>query len=178
MKFFAGFVTAIIIIVIAAVLVAWTYNVSASVPDTAAEFEILHSIMQNSVRMHAGTEEERETWSEEEIRKGFKDYDEMCIICHSAPGKERRPISKGMRPQPPNLAETSKQWSSAQLFWIVKNGVKMTGMPAFGSTHTDEQIWNIVGFVRRLPQISPNEFRTMEAKYGSTGEHEEERHHQ
>jgi mono/diheme cytochrome c family protein len=177
MRFFAGFVTAIIIMIVAAALVAWTYDVAASVPDTAIEFEVLHFIMRNSVQMRAGTEE-RETWREEDVRKGFKDYDEMCIICHSAPSKERRPISKGMRPQPPNLAETSKQWTNAQLFWIIKNGVKMTGMPAFGPTHSDEQIWNIVGFVRRLPQISPRDFRAMESKFGSAGEHEEEGHHQ
>ena len=112
MKFFAGFVTAIIIMVVAAALVSWTYDVAASVPDTAIEFEVLHSIMRNSVQMRAGTEE-REPWSEEDVRKGFKDYDEMCVICHSAPGKERGPISKGMRPQPPNLAETSKKWTNA-----------------------------------------------------------------
>jgi mono/diheme cytochrome c family protein len=177
MKFFAGIVTAIIIMAGAAALLAWTYDVAASVPETAVEFEILHSIMRNSVQMRAGTEE-RKTWSEQDVSNGFKDYDEMCIICHSAPGKERRPISKGMRPQPPNLAETSKQWTNAQLFWLIKNGVKMTGMPAFGSTHSDEQIWNIVGFVRRLPQISPNDFRAMESKFGSAGEHEEDGHHQ
>jgi mono/diheme cytochrome c family protein len=147
-------VTAIIIMVVAAALVAWTYDVEASVPDTAIEFEVLHSIMRNSVQMRAGTVE-RETWSEEDVRNGFKDYDEMCIICHSAPGKERRPISKGMRPQPPDLAKPPKQWTNAQLFWIIKNGVKMTGMPAFGSTHSDEQIWNIVGFVRRLRKFHP-----------------------
>jgi mono/diheme cytochrome c family protein len=56
--------------------------------------------------------------------------------------------------------------------------VKMTGMPAFGSTHSDEQIRNIVGFVRRLPQISPTDFRAMESKFGSAGAHEEEGHHQ
>jgi mono/diheme cytochrome c family protein len=177
MRFFAGLVTALIVIVAAAALAAWTFDIAASVPDTAVEFKILHSIMRNSVRMRAGTDE-RETWSEEEVRKGFKDYDEMCIVCHSAPGRERRPISNGMRPQPPDLAETSKQWTSAQLFWIIKNGIKMTGMPAFGSSHNDEQIWSIVGFVRRLPQISPNDFRSMESKIGSTGEHEGEGHHQ
>jgi mono/diheme cytochrome c family protein len=145
------------------------------VPDTALEFEILHSVMRNSVQMRAG-KEERQIWTEEEVRKGFQDYDEMCIVCHAAPGKERRPISKGMRPQPPLLAEASKQWTSAQLFWIVKNGVKMTGMPAFGSTHSDEQIWNLVGFVRRLPQLSPDEFSTMERNYGG-GKQEREGHH-
>jgi mono/diheme cytochrome c family protein len=132
--------------------------------------------MRNSVQMRAGTEEKKQTWSDDDIRTGFQDYDEMCIICHSAPGKERRPISKGMRPQPPDLAETSKQWTNAQLFWIIKNGVKMTGMPAFGSTHSDEQIWNIVGFVRRLPQMSPSDFRAMERKFENAQEHEEEDH--
>jgi mono/diheme cytochrome c family protein len=173
MRFFVGFVTVLIVMVVAAAVAAWTYDVGASVPDTAVEFKILHSIMQNSVRIRAGTDEP-ETWSEEEVRKGFKDYDEMCVVCHSAPGKERSPISKGMRPQPPNLAEASKQWTGAQLFWIIKNGIKLTGMPAFGSTHSDEQIWNIVGFVCRLPQVSPNDFRSLESKFGSTGEHEGE----
>jgi len=174
MRFFFGFASAIVIIIVAAALAAYTYDVAASTPDTALEFEILHSIMRNSVQMRAG-KEERLTWTEEEVRKGFQDYDEMCIICHAAPGKERRPISKGMRPQPPLLAEASKEWTNAQLFWIVKNGVRMTGMPDFGLTHSDEQIWNIVGFVRRLPQISPDEFSAMERKYGA-GMQEEEGH--
>jgi hypothetical protein len=69
MKFFAGFVTAIIIMVVAAALVSWTYDAAASVPDTAIEFEVLHSIMGNSVQMRAGPEE-REPWSEEDVRKG------------------------------------------------------------------------------------------------------------
>jgi len=55
----------------AAALAAWTYDFGASAPDTAVEFKILHSIMENSVRMRAGTDEQ-ETWSEEEVRKGFK----------------------------------------------------------------------------------------------------------
>ena len=172
MKFFAGFVTAILVIVAAGALVAWNYDIAASVPDTAVEFEVLHSIMHHSVQMRAGTEE-KQTWSEDDIRNGFQDFDEMCTICHPAPGKERRPISKGMRPQPPDLAKTAKEWTNAQLFWIVKNGVKMTGMPAFGPTHSDEQIWNIVGFVRRLPQMSPSDFHAMELNFGSAHEHEE-----
>jgi mono/diheme cytochrome c family protein len=176
MKFFLGFIAAIVIMAIAAAIAAATYDVAASTPETAAEFAILHSVMKNSVQARAAAEG-RETWTDKERRKGFEDYDEMCVICHSAPGKERGPISKGIRPQPPNLAEASKQWTTAQLFWIIKNGVKMTGMPAFGSTHSDEQIWNIVGFVRRLPQISPDEFRAMENGLKGAGAHEEQGHH-
>lgn len=175
MKFLLGFVVAVALMVIGAIVFAATYNVAASARGSKLEFGILHSVMRNAVRARAG-EDGRETWTEEELRKGFEQYDEMCIICHSAPGKERRPISKGMEPQPPNLAETSKQWTTAQLFWIIKNGIKMTGMPAFGPTHSDEEIWNLVGFVRRLPEISGDKYLAMEREFGGSGEHGEHAH--
>jgi mono/diheme cytochrome c family protein len=75
---------------------------------------------------------------------------------------------QGLRPEPPNLAQTSEQWTNAQLFWIIKNGIKMTGMPAFGPTHQDDAIWNIVGFVRRLPQISAEGYQAMEKEIGKS----------
>ncbi len=121
MKFFLGFAAAVFVVVIVAAIFAVSYNVAASVAEMPLESEVLHSVMRHSVQARAGVEG-RETWSEAELRKGFQEYDEMCIICHSAPGKERTPISKGMRPQPPNLTDTAKQWSTAQLFWIIKNG--------------------------------------------------------
>lgn len=85
----------------------------------------------------------------------------MCIICHGAPGKERSDIGKGLEPRAPNLVKAEKGWTNAQLFWIVKNGIRMTAMPAFGRTHPDPVIWNIVGLVRRLPQISAREYESM-----------------
>jgi mono/diheme cytochrome c family protein len=173
MKFLAGFVTAFIVSALGAflVIVSGVYNVAATAPHTALARVVLSWTMRNSVRAHAGSESP-ETWSEDQIRKGFKDYHDMCVICHSAPGKERSYISKGLRPEPPNLAETSGRWSSAELFWIIKNGVKLTAMPAFGPTHRDEQIWNIVAFVRRLPRLSAQQFKTMEADIGRSSENE------
>ncbi|KAF2991516.1 cytochrome c (plasmid) [Methylocystis sp. MJC1] len=175
MKYLLGFIAAVVLMVIGAIIFAATYNVAASARGSTLEFGILHSVMRNSVRARAG-EDGRETWTEEELRKGFEQYDEMCIICHSAPGKERRPISKGMDPEPPNLAETSKQWTTAQLFWIIKNGIKMTGMPAFGPTHSDAEIWNLVGFVHRLPEITADKFLAMEREFGGSGDHGEHAH--
>lgn len=173
MRFVLGFLTGIIVAVIALAALAVTYDVAASARESDLESEIFRSIMENSVRAHAGTEG-HESWSDDEIHKGFKEYDAMCIICHAAPGKERGPIGKGMRPEPPNLADAAKQWTAAQLFWIVKNGVKMTGMPAFGLTHSDEQIWNIVGFVRRLPVMTPDEYNAMENKSANAVEQKTE----
>ncbi|MBG0800182.1 cytochrome c [Methylocystis sp. H4A] len=179
MKFLAGFVTAFIVSAVGAflVIVSGVYDVAATAPHTPLGRAIFSWTMRNSVRVHAGNESP-ETWSEDQARKGFKDYDAMCVICHSAPGKERSYISKGLQPEPPNLAEASERWSSAELFWIIKNGVKMTAMPAFGPTHQDEQIWNIVAFVRRLPRLSAEQFRAMESEIRKSSENEQDRHHQ
>ncbi|PWB89080.1 cytochrome C class I protein [Methylocystis sp. MitZ-2018] len=179
MKFLAGFVTAFVVSALGAFLmiVSGSYNVAATVPHTELERVILNSTMRYSVRARAG-KELREAWSEDQVRKGFKDYYDMCVVCHGAPGKERSYISKGLQPEPPNLAKTSDRWSSAELFWIIKNGVKMTGMPAFGPTHQDERIWNIVDFVRRLSQTSAQEFMAMEKQLGKSPEHEQDHQHQ
>ena len=173
MKFLEGFVAAFVVSAFAAflVIISGAYNVAATAPHSELERVIFNSTMRHSVRARAG-KEQREVWSEDQLRSGFEEYDSMCIICHAAPGKEPGDIRKGLQPQPPNLAEAAKQWSSAELFWIIKNGVKMTGMPAFGPTHSDEKIWNIVGFVRRLPQISAQEFKAMEERSGKSSEHE------
>lgn len=173
MKFLEGFVAAFVVSAFAAflVIISGAYNVAATAPHSELERVIFNSTMRHSVRARAG-KETREVWSEDQVRSGFEEYDSMCITCHAAPGKEPGDIRKGLQPQPPNLAEAAKQWSSPELFWIIKNGVKMTGMPAFGPTHSDEKIWNIVGFVRRLPQISAQEFKAMEERSGKSSEQE------
>ncbi len=175
MKFLLGFVAAILVVGIAAAMILLSFDVAALTPEAAPVSAILHAIMRRSVQSRAGIER-RETWSNAELRKGFEEYDEMCVVCLAAPGQERTPISNGMRPQPPDLAQTSRQWTTAQLFWIVKNGVKMTGMPAFGATHSDANIWSIVGFVRGLPRLTADQFRALESQAG-VSKHEEEAHH-
>ena len=175
MRYLSGFIAALLLIALGAyvAIITGAYNVAAIAPDTEAERVILNSAMTYSVRAHARTESPQ-SWSDAQIKNGFKQYSEMCITCHGAPGKERTDISKGLHPQPPNLAEAVKDWSNAQLFWIIKNGIRMTGMPAFGPTHQDELIWDIVGFLRRLPEISAQDFRAMEKLSGTT--HEQNHH--
>ena len=163
MTIIVGFVVSIVAIIATAALMITTgiYNVAATVPHTALERAILSSVMFYSVRSHAGSDV-NQTWNEDQIRQGFEEYDAMCIHCHGAPGKEASEIGKGLRPRPPNLAETGQRWNNAQLFWIVKNGIRMSGMPAFAPTHTDGTLWNIVGFVRDLPRLSAEDYRGMQ----------------
>jgi cytochrome c len=85
-------------------------------------------------------------------------YNEACVYCHGAPGKDPTDIGKGLNPEPPYLPDVVARWSSAEPFWIAKNGIRMTGMPAFGSTHKDEEIWKVVAFVQRLPMVTEGDY--------------------
>ena len=179
MRFLAGFVAAFVVSALAAfvVIISGAYNVAATAPRAELERVILHSTMRYSVRARAG-KELPEVWTEDQVKSGFQEYDEMCVVCHGAPGKEPSYIRQGLQPKPPNLAEAAKQWSGSELLWIIKNGVKMTGMPAFGATHRDENIWNIVGFLRRLPQISAQDFKAMEERSAQPTQREHDHNHQ
>src|SRR5262249_49344791 len=77
--------------------------------------------------------------------------------CHSAPGVGSGELAKGMYPQPPVLTDAASLWSSGELFWIIRNGIKMSGMPAWPD-HSDEDIWNIVAFLGRLPGMSNKDY--------------------
>jgi mono/diheme cytochrome c family protein len=79
----------------------------------------------------------------------------------------------GFYPEPPDLSKGKGDMSPAELFWIIKNGIKMSAMPAFGPIHKDEEIWSIVAFLKRLPELSAEQYQAMEkAAKESTHEHE------
>lgn len=102
------------------------------------------------------------------IFHGFEHYHAMCVTCHGAPGVDRGEPGQGMAPTPPALADEADEWSDAELFWITKHGIKLAGMPAFGPTHSDEEIWGIAGFVRTLPEMSPAEYQAYVTQLAAT----------
>jgi mono/diheme cytochrome c family protein len=96
------------------------------------------------------------------LREGFEHYDEMCVVCHGAPGVEAGEARKGLNPEPPLLVDQDEDLSPAEAFWIVKHGIKMTGMPAWGPTHSDDKLWAIVAFVKKLPGLSAADYHAMQ----------------
>ncbi|MDX1650197.1 MAG: cytochrome c, partial [Myxococcota bacterium] len=72
-------------------------------------------------------------------------------------------------PEPPELAEEAAEWGDTELFWITKHGVRMTGMPAFGPTHADRELWDVVALVRRLPELSAGEYAALVEEAGEDG---------
>src|SRR3546814_13698030 len=84
-------------------------------------------------------------------------YTTLFRSCHGGPGQEPAEWSRGMRPEPPHLTEAATEWTDQEIHWIVSNGFKMTGMPAFSEHHSPEEIVAIATFVRALPGLSADE---------------------
>lgn len=92
-----------------------------------------------------------------QVAEGAAHYDAMCTGCHLAPGIAASDLRTGLYPQPPNLPEDGID-NPGEAFWIIKHGIKLTAMPAWGRTHTDAQIWALVAFVQRLPKMTPAQY--------------------
>jgi mono/diheme cytochrome c family protein len=162
-----GILIAIVILLIAASLFfiySGVYNVAATKPHTKPVEWVLNLTLAKSVSRHAEEIVVPPLSDSSIVETGFIHYKEMCVTCHGAPGINPSEIGKGLNPEPPDLVEQLKHggWKPKELFWITKNGIKMTGMPAFGPTHSDEEIWAIVAFLERLPDLSPEEYRAMD----------------
>lgn len=133
-------------------------NVAASNPENALVEWVLSTTMKRSVSARARNLDAPGLADEHQIREGLSQYAGMCVDCHGAPGVKQSGFTRGLNPPPPILSEEVHEWDAAELFWITKHGVKMTGMPAFGQAHTDEEIWAMVAFLQQMPTMSPEEY--------------------
>ena len=150
---------------------AGAYNVAATDPHAQVVYWTLSTTQVQSVRSHAESLEEPLPSDSAALRMGFHHFEEMCVTCHGAPGVSPSEIGKGLNPEPPELSEMVERYSPGELYWIVKNGLKMTGMPAFGPTHSEEELRAIVAFLQRLPELTPEEYQAMSTagESGSSG---------
>lgn len=98
------------------------------------------------------------------IAAGARAFDDMCVGCHGAPGRDPFVGASDMSPAPPRLDETVAEHSSAELFWVIKHGIRWTGMPAWGPSHTDDQLWELVAFLERLPELHVEEYERLLAQ--------------
>jgi len=144
----------------AVAIYAGLYNIAAEIPHTQPVYWLIDTIRQRSVVARArDIVVPHDLDDANRISKGADEYAEMCSGCHLAPGMKRTEISKGLYPRAPELRRGTDV-TPAEQFWIVKHGLKMTGMPAWGVTHDDELLWDVVAFVRKLPKLTPEQYET------------------
>lgn len=106
----------------------------------------------------------------QQLLAGGQDYNDMCSGCHLQPKKHQSDLSIALYPQPPNLSIQPAKGlygdanaRAARHFWYIKHGIKASGMPAWGMTHSDERIWAMVAFIQRLPSLTPEQYQILTA---------------
>ena len=94
------------------------------------------------------------------VQAGARAFSERgCVNCHGGPGVEWAKFAEGLHPDPPDLKELADD-RPQELFWVIKNGINMSGMPSFGAIEMpDQEIWTIVAFIKKLPTVSDDDFR-------------------
>jgi len=170
MKLVAAVLVFLVAIVVCALILIYTgvYDVGTNNHDNALMNWALDATMVHSVQRHARGISVPPLSDSTLIDEGFREY-RACMGCHGAPGMSPGPIAKGLWPEAPDLAKTADEWTSAQLFWIIKNGLKFTSMPAWGPTRDDARLWALTAFVKKLPRISAAEYKAMVEKAGTEG---------
>ncbi len=165
MKFLLGVVTGLLGLAAAAALViaSGIFPVGATIAPSDLERRLAMLTVDRSVARRAPRAPNPIAATPEALAGGLAHYRAMCVTCHGAPGVDPSEIGEGLNPPAPDLtlARVQKR-PDGELFWLVQNGIRMTGMPAFGPTHGEEEIWKIVTFLRHLPELTPEEAKALE----------------
>lgn len=139
------------------------YNMGADSPHWRMTVSMLTMMRERSIEMHAAQVVVPPNLDDPAvILKGAGQYAAMCTGCHLAPGITDSEIRPGLYPQPPNLSKV--RVDPREAFWVIKHGIKMSAMPAWGFSHNDATIWTMVAFLRKLPGMTPTEYRNIVAK--------------
>ena len=134
------------------------YNVAAAHPHTKFTEWITHETMIHAVRRHSAGIPLPGYIAGAQVLRGFCTYETHCVACHGAAAVAREQWAAGMEPTPPYLLDTTSKWTPQQLFWIAKNGIKMTGMPSWRGSLSDGQIWDVVGFLEAMRDLPPQTY--------------------
>lgn len=137
------------------------YNIAASSPHTQAVYALLEKTMQQSVRLRARRIEPPALDAPGLIERGAACFQHRCEQCHGGPGIAQNDIALGMQPLPGPLVNANLRFKPQEIYWITRNGITMSGMPAWRLQLADADIWAVVAFINRLPYLSPAEYKRL-----------------
>src|SRR5512141_347350 len=145
------------------VLVAGLADFSASKPPGRLEERIARFTLDRSIARHARKEVNPLAGYPEAVRAGLRLFRTHCVACHGAPGVDPTEGGASLNPPAPGLTLARVQARpDGERKWIVSNGIRMTGMPAFGASRSEEEVWQLIAALRRLPRLSPGERHILE----------------
>jgi mono/diheme cytochrome c family protein len=141
------------------------FNVSAMWEDPGPVAAALINVRSASIARHATDTPTVKLDDSAVIQAGAKAFAAQgCVMCHGGPGAPWAKFSEGLNPGPPDLKEVAPHLSAAEVFWVVKNGIRMTGMPSFAAAGVkDDDLWRIAAFVKALPKVSDADYKAWTA---------------
>ena len=140
------------------------YNVAADDPHTRPVYALTEALRKRSIKARASKLQVPALNDPARIAQGAGNYEAMCTGCHLKPGTAGTELSKGLYPAPPDL--TRQSVDAAEAFWVIKHGIKASGMPAWGKSMGDEYIWNMVAFVQALPKLDAAQYQALVDRSG------------
>ena len=164
---FLGLATAAVLGGLAGILMIFSgiYDTSARSAHSKVVAWAIHKTMIHSVQRRAS--ELSNLPASASFWAGAREYESHCLSCHGGPGVDRAGWAKGMLPTPPFLVDSSNHWSRRELYNIVHDGVKMTGMPAWSAVDSDQQVADVVEFLQVMPKLTPRQFQQAMGKVRS-----------
>ena len=166
-------------VVIAGAVVVYSgfYDIGATTPHWGITHWVIETTLVRSIKAQAaGITVPSGLNDPARIPMGTEHFAAHCAVCHGAPGVPKGDIANGLYPQPPDLAVTAKTYSDGELFWILKHGIKMTGMPSWAD-HGDDELWATVAFVRKLPSMTQEEYTKLVMQSMQGGGHHPDSDH-
>jgi len=138
-------------------------------PSRFEEFLARHA---RKIATPAGAKELKSPYSinPEGLKAAREHWMDHCATCHALDGSGNTVIGRNLYPNAPNLRDAATQGlSDGELYYIINDGVRFTGMPAWGGEHSPEETWQLVSFIRRLPSLSPGELKLMHRQATEAG---------
>jgi mono/diheme cytochrome c family protein len=152
----------LVVLVIVFLIYIWsgTYNISQLSPHSSITKWIIGKTTYHSIEKRVKEIKVPALTDTTMIGEGLEHYNQMCVICHGAPGISPSEMTKGLYPEPPMFYKSEDMPHPDEAFWIIKNGIKMTSMPAFAPTHTDNKLWAITAFMlNKMNSMSPSDYQ-------------------
>ena len=156
----AGAIAVVLAIGSVAFIGSGVYNIGADDHHTKIVLALIEQLREHSIETRSRGIEAHFVTDPVRIADGAQYYATLCVGCHLAPGVTHSDIRQGLYPHPPNLAQEELQ-PAQRAFWIIKHGIKMSAMPAWGTALDDEAIWDIVAFIRKMPDMTPDSYQRL-----------------
>jgi len=130
--------------------------VSADGAHSSLEARIMPAVLHASIVRHASGETNPVPLNEHNLKAAVETYKAMCARCHSTPEGKASVYGQSFYPPAPQLPQGMAQYTDSQLFWLIKHGIRNTGMPAWGSMLSDEEIWQLVSLLKNSQDLPPS----------------------